>query len=296
MRIWKAHKKPVRSLAFSPDGLTLASAGADRQVCLWDLHTGTARAVLAGCAGDCGIAFSPDGRFLALAGDSVQVWATESWERLLRHPTRFRRACFSADGRFLFAAGERVWCWNVGGWDGRWALPAVPTDGYQPYGTGGLSLSPDGRVVASTHQEWNRTVRRGRSAIHLCDADTGEPTGALRRSGHTLVIAHSPCGRWIAGAYGPTIHVWDLSAGREIAALRAGNFHYLDLAFHPDGRNLFVVSNDRTVRCWDGDHWQERHALDFDVGKLKCLAIAPDGLTAAAGGDTGKVVIWDVDF
>jgi len=28
---------------------------------------------------------------------------------------------------------------------------------------------------------------------------------------------------------------------------------------------------------------------------VPCLAFSPDGLQAAAGGSTGKIVIWDVD-
>jgi hypothetical protein len=35
-------------------------------------------------------------------------------------------------------------------------------------------------------------------------------------------------------------------------------------------------------------------ALDWRVGCIHCLALAPDGLTAAAGGD-GEIVIWDLD-
>ena len=41
IRRWPAHEGGVAPLTFAPDGKTLASAGGDNRIRLWDVHTGT---------------------------------------------------------------------------------------------------------------------------------------------------------------------------------------------------------------------------------------------------------------
>ncbi len=71
--------------------------------------------------------------------------------------------------------------------------------------------------------------------------------------------------------------------------------HFTGIAVHPDGRRVLATCNDETVREYDAVTLQELRAYGWKVGRLRCVAIAPDGLTAAAGSDTGKVVVWDLE-
>ena len=56
-----------------------------------------------------------------------------------------------------------------------------------------------------------------------------------------------------------------------------------------------TVHNDEMVRAWDTSSWSEAGSYAWKIGKLGAVAVAPDGCRVAAGGSTGKVVIWDVD-
>jgi hypothetical protein len=71
---------------------------------------------------------------------------------------------------------------------------------------------------------------------------------------------------------------------------------FTGLAFHPSGRHLAVTSNDATVKLYDNTSWAVAAAYTWDVGRMRCVAFSPDGTLAAAGSDTGRVVVWDCDL
>jgi WD40 repeat protein len=114
------------SVAFSPDGKTVATAGAQRTVWLWDLRS--RREIAPALRGFqdaiCTIAFSPDGSILAVAdyAGAVRVYDTTAWnqigEPIQAHTGEAIPVMFSPDSKTLATGGEdgTVKLWNTRTW------------------------------------------------------------------------------------------------------------------------------------------------------------------------------------
>jgi predicted NACHT family NTPase len=118
----KGHREIIYSVAFSPDGKTLASGAGDNTVRLWEVATGQLRAVLPG-RGERGgrvyaVAFTPDGGTLAAGclDGTVLLWDLRTRTEkavLARHADYVLCVAVSPDGRLL-ASGSidrtiRLW-------------------------------------------------------------------------------------------------------------------------------------------------------------------------------------------
>jgi WD40 repeat protein len=113
------HQYGIASIAFAPDGNTLASGGFDRAVKLWDIAAGRERATLRGHAGwVAALAFSPEGRTLATGSYdlTIKLWDAETGQQLNTlegHAGNVYAVAFSPDGTLL-ASGSldgtvRLW-------------------------------------------------------------------------------------------------------------------------------------------------------------------------------------------
>jgi WD40 repeat protein/serine/threonine protein kinase len=121
VRVLAAHEGRAMSVAFSPDGNSLASAGLDGAINFWDAKTFQPIHTLRGHLGGvhC-LAFRPDGKRLASAGAdaAVRVWDVMTRRNVLTfrgHTSAIYTVAFSPDGRYLASGGwdETVRIWDA---------------------------------------------------------------------------------------------------------------------------------------------------------------------------------------
>jgi WD40 repeat protein len=122
---WRAHRRHVAGLAFSPGSDLLATASEEGTTKLWDFHTGKEVALLQGTFGAVsGVAFSPDGQRLATSGDRremIRLWDMRTHQEvggLEGQGSYFRGLSFSRDGNRFMAVNDEglLHVWQSPSW------------------------------------------------------------------------------------------------------------------------------------------------------------------------------------
>jgi WD40 repeat protein/tRNA A-37 threonylcarbamoyl transferase component Bud32 len=306
----------LNTLAFSPDGRTLASARGGHldsgEVRLWNLRDRRKLGQLDVEVGWSGtVTFSGDGRLLAVGpgefsrpdeGRPISVWDIAGMKRLYTLPARHTRPvlalAFSPDGSRLVSGSGNGDITTVGRRPGEvivWDLtktPAPEANHVLPGHEGAVmdvAFSPDGTRFATASQD--RTVR-------IWETATAKELFVLR--GHQQAVNRvrfSPDGMRLASAGADaSIKVWRVGTGRELMTLRGHQQSVLAVAWRPNGERLFSVADDRAnsvIKVWDTRAAPEARTLHGHYGWVTSVAFRPDGRLLVSGGTDRTLRLWD---
>jgi WD40 repeat protein len=287
----------VNSLAFSPHGEWIASAGEDGAVKVWDSKTGAVVQILeaAHTHSAYSVVFHSDGKHLASTGGDgkVKVW---NWKRggepVFTRPSGADHnrgtaygVAFSPDGRRLAAGCDGAV--NVWDWENEQLLVG-PLPGHAKKGIC-VAFSPDGQRLASG--SWTGHVM-------IWDAETGELLHTLSEHHHPVsALAFSPDGRQLVSAcFNRSLIVWDAKTGQPLRTIEkaADDALVLGVAFgRSDDLRFASVGEDKTVRVWEATTGREVLDLRGHTDSIGCVAYSRDGLRLASSSLDRTIRVWD---
>jgi WD40 repeat protein len=249
-RVLGSTEGPVSSVAYSPNGVLIASAneGTDQagsSVRVWDLRSGETVNL-----GECGeqspsLAFSSGGKSLACASAEptgvLRVWNLQTGQmRILKSAAGGSSSIsFSPDGRRIAAADSarinpeiRLWDLETG---------TARSIGSSRRQITSVAFSSDGKSVASG--SWDET-------LCLWDVQTGQARVLGKNCSCICCLAFSPAGEKISAcSLDGRIRVWNVETTRSRTIGTCDNVSAI--AFHTDSKMLVTGSADGTVRLWN---------------------------------------------
>ena len=299
--ILRGHTHWARSLAFSPDGQTLASGSKDKTIKFWDVASGQLLGTMAGHRRSViRLAWSPDGRFLASVGGlivepnglgEVKLWDPIQRKEVVTLTNQNSPVCsvaFSSDSQKL-ATGDgtgAVALWDV------ITQRQITTLFAHSNQVRGLAFSPDGKWLASGGDDnsvklWRMPALQESALFH------GSP-GNTDLSGYRIwCLAFSRDSQTLAvGNDDGTVTLWSVLSKNLVGTLKGTTGRVWSIAFSPDGKTLVTSSEDSAITLWQLATGQEMLVLKGHAGFVESVACSPDGSVLASAGSDKTVLLW----
>ena len=286
----------IVALAWSSDGMCLASASGDHAIRIWG-NDGKIRKTLAGHSSSVrDIAWNGDGSLLASASDDgqVRIWDVTSGacKAMLPHEGPVTGIAWGQDGQQIASAStETDEAGHTSGvikiWNAR---------------TEGIQKQFDLPVAATALLEWNHGTNRIAVApkngkIVVIEAEDGEQVSQIGYEGQVFSsMAWSPDGTRLACDYfkgPPFIQVWSMDGMLETQIPIGAAV--LSMAWHPNGAQIAYVDGNRTAKVYDVESKSLLRQFQGHLAHISALCWHPDGNRLATGDVEGKLKLWSTN-
>ena len=279
------HQGAVSSVAVSPDGKTVASAGRDRRIVLTDLERGgEARGWLAHDGEVTDLAYGQAGLWLVSGSEDgvAKLWDVTGEPTCLvtlQCSAFVRSLAVTPDGECVITGTKSgmLLAWSSGG-EHRWSIPAHKEQILD------VSIAPNGELFATASADNSLQIRR---------TDTGELVRTIDDFwGNAFCVAFSLAGdKLIAGTAHGT-RVWDVHTGRQLAGFDALTQVAAAIAIARNGL-IATGAHNRQIAFWDDLSGRRLAEYTGNRETVSSVAFTPDGHKLVSGDEDGTVRIYD---
>jgi RNA polymerase sigma factor (sigma-70 family) len=294
----------VNSVAWTPGGKLLASAGEGRLIQIWDPTSGREVARLPVPNRVKCLTFSPDGKWLAATGDyaGINLWdaalfGKQDRPRQLAGLESGSCLAFAPNSKTLYSCGHdgfiRAWDMATGRELRRFGLREFVGKG-GPWFTC-IALDPDGSLLVSRNIALDGDNLQV-VATHLWNPATGERLRQLGKTERATSGAESYSavfasdGRTVAAVNDDGMKIWNADTGAEVAVLKVRSQR---VAFAPDGKSLYG-GHDGQLCQWAVPSGRLLRSFTGDCRSDSPIALSPDAKTLATG-DRFSLAFWEVE-
>jgi WD40 repeat protein len=283
--VLSGHTNRVESVAFSPDGSLIASAGAyDGTIRIWDVATGKEQRQIVIAKPNnyvSSVAFSPDGKQLLTAqwDKTVRLWNVSTGGEVRRfdgHTNYVYCAAFSADGQFALSGSLD---YTVRLWEAASGKQLQCLKGHSAQ-IWCVAFSADGKRALSGGAD---------GAARLWDLTTGKELRSFHAPHSVHGIAILPDGKHFISA-GVQLCLWELETGDLIRRFEGHANIIYGMALSKDGRWVLSGGDDKTVRLWEVASGKEMLRFQKHTAGIRSVALSPDGSLGLSG--SGDMTMW----
>ncbi|TDL14574.1 WD40 repeat-like protein, partial [Rickenella mellea] len=288
--VMSRHTYGVRSVAFSPDGQTIASGSADNTVRIWNASTGApiGEPLCGHTGGVTSVAFSPDGKYIVSGSSDVtlRIWNIQTYTTVSickGHSREVSSVAYSSNGHFIASGSNdctvRMWNATTGELIGR---PIEHGDYVKS-----VVFSSDGQYIVLGSLDKPLRIWNIQSGIEKCLEEYTNCYSSIAFSPDNTKIA--------AGSYNAAICIWDMQTCKMIGKPLIGHTDSVtSVAFSPNGVWLVSGSSDKTVKIWNVKNGKSvGKSFQGHTDRVWSVAFSPDSHWIVSGSDDRTVCIWD---